>query len=139
MNAPDNAMADSASESGHREHHRHRPRATNHDEIPFSLPRSVDTWPYASMRRSHSTASLASSLRRFQMNGAAATDEDDVGSPRWGEPEDRRRIEDERRVTQILADPQLRSKMLIGQEDNRYQWHKFWTTSAELAGMRKPM
>lgn len=133
-------MADSASESGPREHHHPRPRATNPDDLPFSLPRSVDTWTYASMRRSHSTTSLASSLRRFQMNGVtAAADEEAAGPTPWGEPEDRRRVEDERRVTQILADPQLRSKMLIGQEDDRYQWHKFWTTSAELAGMRKPM
>ena len=132
-------MTDSASEPGQREPHRHhRPRVATHDDLQFSLPRSVDTWHHSSRIMSPSTASLASSLRRFPIAGA---DEDDASSLRWGADflEDRRRLEDERRVTQILADPQLRSKMLIGQEDNRYQWHKYWTTGAELAEMRTPM
>lgn len=115
-----------------------RPRLTNHDDIQFPLARSADTWAYPSLMRSHSTTSLASSLRHLSVAGAA--DDEDLGPPRWGDyPEGRRRLEDERRVTQILADPQLRSKMLIGHEDNRYQWHRYWTTEAELGEMRKPM
>lgn len=142
-------MTDSAPEpatgTGPREQQQHpRPRVThNHDDVPFSLPRSVDSWPYPSLRRSHSTTSLASSLRRLPnpINSAAGpADDDDAASARWGDDaDDRRRMEDERRVTQILADPQLRSKMLIGHEDNRYRWHKFWTTEPELREMRKPM
>ena len=139
--APDRtgAMTDSASEAGHREPQpNQRARLARDDDAPFSLPRSVDTWPYPSLRRNQSTPSLASSLRRFSIGGGTpAADEEDSG---WGDyVGDRRRMEDERRVTQILADPQLRSKMLIGTEDNRYQWHKYWTTGAELAAMRKPM
>ncbi|MBE3043785.1 hypothetical protein IMZ48_14670 [Candidatus Bathyarchaeota archaeon] len=138
-----------AAATGHQQQQQHhhqqhpRPRITNHDDVQFSLPRSVDSWPYPSLRRSQSVTSLASSLRRFPnpMNGAAPADDDDAASARWDEtdPDDRRRMEDERRVTQILADPQLRSKMLIGTEDNRYRWHKYWTTEPELAAMKKPI
>lgn len=142
-------MSDSASEpGGGREHQPHRPRITNHDDVQFPLSRSVEAWPYHYLRRSHSTTSLASSLRRFPLGAHAHAhthvDDDDASSARWGDYQEdqedhRRRMEDERRVTQILADPQLRSSMLIGSGNNIYQWHKYWTTEPELKSMRTPL
>ncbi|PKS11832.1 hypothetical protein jhhlp_001126 [Lomentospora prolificans] len=101
-----------------------------------------DEYPYSTLMRNHSSASLAGSLRR--MSWTMAADDDDARSVRslWRSesPEDRwRHHTDERRVTQILADPQVRSMMLIGKSNSKYQWKRYWKSEAELKSMKKPI
>lgn len=104
----------------------------------------VDEYPYSSLMRNHSSASLAGSLRRMSYSAVSEDENDDARSVRslWRpeSPEDRRRYHaDERRVSQILADPQMRSVMLLGKENSKYQWRKYWKPEAELRSMKKPM
>lgn len=51
----------------------------------------------------------------------------------------RRSLSDERRLSQILHGPQMRSQRLIGNSNPRYMWEKYWKTEEQLKGMKKPM
>ncbi|SPO04223.1 related to cation diffusion facilitator 10 [Cephalotrichum gorgonifer] len=124
------------SEPAHRDAHRSRATHPDDGQPPFSL--SAADGVYSSMMRNQSSTSAGASLRRFSM-GAPSDDEEAV-SGRWGDAaEERRRMEDERRVAQILANPQMRSAMLLGSGNNKYQWYKYWTTVEEMEDMKKPI
>ncbi|TLS27616.1 hypothetical protein PpBr36_05403, partial [Pyricularia pennisetigena] len=45
----------------------------------------------------------------------------------------------ERRLSAILNGPHMRSMRLIGKNNPRYQWEKYWKTEEELKQMKKPI
>lgn len=45
----------------------------------------------------------------------------------------------DRRASQLLNGPQMRSMRLIGNSNPRYNWEQYWKTEEELSRMRKPM
>lgn len=51
----------------------------------------------------------------------------------------RRSAAEERRLSEIIFGPQMRSMRLIGNSNPRYQWERYWKTEAELQKMSKPM
>lgn len=45
----------------------------------------------------------------------------------------------ERRASQVLNGPQMRSMRLIGNSNPRYNWKQYWKTEEELSKMKKPL
>jgi hypothetical protein len=109
-----------------------------------------------SLIRNRSTTSLASQRRmsfgfgpphdddeEAHVPGSAAhrpgsvrfrpVDRDDAGD------EPRRTLADERRLSQLILGPQMRSMRLIGNSNPRYQWERYWRTEEELKAMSKPL
>jgi len=68
-----------------------------------------------------------SGLERFRRN-----------SREFDESDDFKRSE-ERRLSDLLNGPQMRSQRLIGNSNPRYRWEKYWKTEEELKKMKKPM
>jgi hypothetical protein len=66
----------------------------------------------------------------FRLRGADDGDE---------EEHHRRPAADERRLSQIIMGPQMRSMRLIGTTKERYKWERYWKTEEELDAMRKPL
>ncbi|KAB5580783.1 hypothetical protein GE09DRAFT_1083656 [Coniochaeta sp. 2T2.1] len=52
------------------------------------------------------------------------------------EPEQQRRLAEERRMSAILNTPQVRSMRLIGNSNPRYRWERYWKTPADLREMK---
>lgn len=46
---------------------------------------------------------------------------------------------EERRLSAILNAPRMRSMRLIGNNNPRYRWERYYRSEEELKGMRKPM
>jgi hypothetical protein len=91
-----------------------------------------------SLPRNRSTASLSGSLRAISRNMPHR----DEGSTRPADldaEEARRPTATERRLSQILAQPQIRSLGLIGNSSPRYRWERYWKSEGELKQMKKPM
>lgn len=63
------------------------------------------------------------------------------GSPVWRFHRDREDDDEhtERRASQILNNPQMRSMRLIGNSNPRYNWQRYWKTEEELKKMKNPM
>ncbi|KAM7197651.1 hypothetical protein V8F20_006541 [Naviculisporaceae sp. PSN 640] len=79
-------------------------------------------------------SALASLLKT---RSAIRDEENDAGSDwRLDEEQGRR---DERRMSDILNGPHMRSMRLIGNSNPRYQWEKYWKTEEQLKGMKKPI
>ncbi|KAL0936599.1 cation diffusion facilitator 10 [Colletotrichum truncatum] len=51
----------------------------------------------------------------------------------------RRSAAEERRLSEIIFGPHMRSMRLIGNSNPRYQWERYWKTEAELQAMSKPI
>ncbi|KAM0322855.1 hypothetical protein ACHAQA_009196 [Verticillium albo-atrum] len=51
----------------------------------------------------------------------------------------RRPTAEERRLSQIIFSPQMRSMRLIGNSNPRYQWDRYWRTQDQLKAMTKPL
>lgn len=51
----------------------------------------------------------------------------------------RRPTAEERRLSQIIFSPQMRSMRLIGNSNPRYQWDRYWRTQDQLKSMTKPL
>lgn len=73
----------------------------------------------------------------IKTRSAIRDEEEGVGPDRRFDEEQPRR--DERRMSDILNGPHMRSMRLIGNSNPRYQWEKYWKTEEELKGMKKPM
>ncbi|KAK4212845.1 hypothetical protein QBC37DRAFT_186241 [Rhypophila decipiens] len=82
--------------------------------------------------------SALASLIKSRSAITAARDEEEAGGParRLDEEQPRR---DERRMSDILNGPHMRSMRLIGNSNPRYQWEKYWKTEEQLKGMKKPI
>ncbi|KAL2072489.1 hypothetical protein VTL71DRAFT_11832 [Oculimacula yallundae] len=68
-------------------------------------------------------------------------DDEEAGERRsreFDEGEDYKSL-DERRLSQILNGPQMRSQRLIGNSNPRYKWEKYWKTEEQLKTMKKPL
>ncbi|KAF3060955.1 Metal tolerance protein 3 [Daldinia childiae] len=58
------------------------------------------------------------------------------------EPDDeahRRSQSEERRLNQLLHSSTMRSMLLIGKSNPRYNWERYWKTEEQLSAMRKPL
>jgi hypothetical protein len=95
-----------------------------------------------SLIRNRSSISLAS-RRGSTSNLGQDDDEGDGGSMplrlRDEDDEPRRSAAEERRLSQILMGPQMRSMRLIGSSNPRYMWERYWKGEDELKTMRKPL
>jgi hypothetical protein len=60
-------------------------------------------------------------------------------SPDDDEEHRRRPQADERRLSEILRGPQMRSMRLIGYANRRYRWERYWKTEEQLKTLRKPL
>ncbi|CAK7265666.1 hypothetical protein SEPCBS119000_001629 [Sporothrix epigloea] len=56
----------------------------------------------------------------------------------FSDEEDARRSHEERRLSAILNNPQMRSMRLIGRA-KRYRWERYWKTEEQLRAMKKPL
>ncbi|CAK7204670.1 hypothetical protein SEUCBS139899_007429 [Sporothrix eucalyptigena] len=56
----------------------------------------------------------------------------------FSDEEDTRRLHDERRLSAILNNPQMRSMRLIGRA-KRYRWERYWKTEEQLRAMTQPL
>ncbi|KAM7192003.1 hypothetical protein V8F33_008581 [Rhypophila sp. PSN 637] len=82
--------------------------------------------------------SALASLIKSRSAITAARDEEEAGGPAWRLDEEQPR-RDERRMSDILNGPHMRSMRLIGNSNPRYQWEKYWKTEEQLKGMKKPI
>jgi hypothetical protein len=88
------------------------------------------------------TQSSTSSHRRPSVVWSRTTTDDEEPVPRRlsqdGDIEDFRRG-DERRLSAVLNGPQMRSQRLIGNNNPRYRWERYWKTEEDLKTFCKPM
>jgi hypothetical protein len=129
-----------------------RPSSIRSTRRPSVFPTTADDYPYAmsyrgtssglaSMMRNRSTASL------WNMAAGTGDDCDEAASVRnaWmreraGDEDDlRRMMAEERRVSIILSGPQMRSHFLIGSENRKHQWERYWKTESELKRFKRPI
>ncbi len=97
----------------------------------------------ASLMRRRSSTNLHSYGRDEEEAIVGALTPSGVLTPR-GQPdpflddEDARRLHDERRLSAILNNPQMRSMRLIGKA-KRYRWERYWKTEEQLKTMTAPL
>lgn len=90
--------------------------------------------------RSRSNASLHIARRPSSVIGDELPADEEVGErPLWRHHREGEDPAHERRASQILNKPQMRSMRLIGNSNPRYNWKKYWKTEDELRKMKKPM
>ncbi|KAF3348936.1 hypothetical protein VD0002_g3942 [Verticillium dahliae] len=121
----------------------------------------TDSYPYplhtrgngtlATLIRNRSTASIRDGHpqsprlhRGFHLPSDDEDDESDASrllphrnSDDGGRP--RRPTAEERRLSQMIFSPQMRSMRLIGNSNPRYQWDRYWKTQEQLRAMTKPL
>ncbi|KAI1259652.1 hypothetical protein F5Y18DRAFT_293051 [Xylariaceae sp. FL1019] len=75
--------------------------------------------------------------------GGAALTDDEESALIQPEPDDeqhhRRSQADERRMSQILNSVPMRSMRLIGNNNPRYRWEKYWKTEEQLGAFKNPL
>lgn len=100
-----------------------------------------------SLIRSRSSTSLhrkkrPSSIFRNELIDEEAQHANGTASPVWRFHRDRGDGDDlahERRASQVLNNPQMRSMRLIGNSNPRYNWKRYWKTEEELKQFKKPL
>lgn len=100
-----------------------------------------------SLIRSRSNTSLhrkkrPSSVFRNEFFDEEAGHGNGAASPVWRFHRDRGDGDDlhhERRASQVLNDPRMRSMRLIGNSNPRYNWKRYWKTEEELKEYSKPL
>lgn len=117
------------------------------------LPLNADASPMAthgsgalsSLIRVRSSASIHSSPnRRLSSHAGRDTIDDeealgDFAGRRLRDVDDPFRASQERRASEVLMTPQMRSMRLIGNNNPRYRWRQYWKTEEELKTMKKPL
>lgn len=92
--------------------------------------------------RSHTSLSSAAHRRQSMARDALDPDEE-AGSLEFAArrpwEDDPYRLNLERRASEVLMTPQMRSMRLIGNSNPRYRWSQYWKTEDELKRMKKPM
>ncbi|CZT09734.1 hypothetical protein WAI453_006997 [Rhynchosporium graminicola] len=97
----------------------------------------------ASLIKSRSSSSLHTMPRRQSTiaRSREPTEDEETAPRQSGEYDDGEDFKslDERRLSQILNGPQMRSQRLIGNSNPRYKWEKYWKTEDQLKTMKKPI
>ncbi|KIH92751.1 cation diffusion facilitator [Sporothrix brasiliensis 5110] len=121
--------------------HVHRPVSLLHDE-PYTPRGSL-----ASLMRRRSSSNLYAYGRDEEEAAGGVLTPSGMMTPggsflgrrdTFSDEEDARRAHDERRLSAILNNPQMRSMRLIGKA-KRYRWERYWKTAEQLCTMTKPL
>ncbi|KAF9869998.1 cation diffusion facilitator 10 [Colletotrichum karsti] len=120
-----------------------RPSVLNPDHDP-SLLVTRGNGALVSLIRNRSNATLRESLKSPGLHHddeeAALENQSLLGFLHRDSDDDHRRsAAEERRLSEIIFGPQMRSMRLIGNSNPRYQWERYWKTEAELQKMSKPI
>ncbi|OTB11770.1 hypothetical protein K445DRAFT_306727 [Daldinia sp. EC12] len=123
------------------------PFALSQDENPPPIsPRGPGSLTHLLKSRSHSSLHNYGSTWRGNVPNAL-DDEESALLPSMfsrppSEPDDeahRRSQSEERRLNQLLHSSTMRSMLLIGKSNPRYNWERYWKTEEQLNAMRKPL
>ncbi|KAH6685252.1 cation efflux family protein [Plectosphaerella plurivora] len=128
---------------------RHPPHnATNADSDPYPYPLTPHgNGTLATLIRNRSQSSIrdAHHVRPASLHLAGDDGDDDDADDttrllrRRSNDSPRRPTAEERRLSQIIFSPQMRSMRLIGNSNPRYQWDRYWKTQEQLKTMSKPI
>lgn len=123
--------------------HLHRQGASLLHEEPYT-PRGGSL---ASLMRRRSSSNLHTFGRDDEEAGGGALTPSGMMTPvgsvlgrrdTFSDEEDARRLHDERRLSAILNNPQMRSMRLIGRA-KRYRWERYWKTEEQLGTLTRPL
>lgn len=87
----------------------------------------------------------SSSLQQGRQSVVWNRDDEEQPGPRLSQDGDgmiedlHHRSAEDRRLSELLYGPHMRSQRLIGNSNPRYRWERYWKTGEELGAMRKPM
>ncbi|KAL1897048.1 hypothetical protein Sste5346_004253 [Sporothrix stenoceras] len=123
--------------------HVHRQGSSLLHEEPYT-PRGSSL---ASLMRRRSSSNLHTYSRDDEEAGGGALTPSGMMTPvgsvlgrrdTFSDEEDARRLHDDRRLSAILNNPQMRSMRLIGRA-KRYRWERYWKTEEQLRAMTQPL
>ncbi|KAI2781719.1 hypothetical protein F4815DRAFT_72230 [Daldinia loculata] len=117
------------------------------DENPPPIsPRGPSTLTHLLKSRSHSSLHNYGSTWRGAVPNVLDDEESGLLPSMFSrppsEPDDeahRRSQSEERRLNQLLHSSTMRSMLLIGKSNPRYNWARYWKTEEQLSAMRKPL
>ncbi|KAK3330293.1 hypothetical protein B0H66DRAFT_611719 [Apodospora peruviana] len=90
----------------------------------------------ASLIKNRSVAAIAVSSHHLN----SPRDEEEAGGSDWrSDDETPGRRDEQRRMSAVLNGPHMRSMRLIGNNNPRYRWEKYWKSDEELSRMKKPI
>ncbi|KAF6789657.1 cation diffusion facilitator 10, partial [Colletotrichum sojae] len=121
-----------------------RPSVLNPDHDPNPLA-TRGSGALVTLIRNRSNATLRESLKSPAYHQLGHEDDDHENTSLLGflhrdsDDNHRRSAAEERRLSEIIFGPQMRSMRLIGNSNPRYQWERYWKTEAELQAMSKPI
>ncbi|KAK2776283.1 cation diffusion facilitator 10 [Colletotrichum kahawae] len=121
-----------------------RPSVLNPDHDPYPLT-TRGSGALVTLIRNRSSATLRESLKSPAYHQLGHDEDDHEGQSLLGflhrdsDDDHRRSAAEERRLSEIIFGPQMRSMRLIGNSNPRYQWERYWKTEAELQAMSKPI
>ncbi|KAI0854448.1 hypothetical protein F5Y00DRAFT_223153 [Daldinia vernicosa] len=116
------------------------------DDPPISSPRGSGSLTHLLKSRSHSSLHNYGSTWRGAVPNVLDDEESGLLPSMFSrppsEPDDeahRRSQSEERRLNQLLHSSTMRSMLLIGKSNPRYNWARYWKTEEQLNAMRKPL
>lgn len=125
-------------------------RIANPEPDPYPYPYTPHgTGALATLIRNRSQTSMRDAQHKgvgpFHFGGDEGDDDDDDADDttrllrHHSNDSPRRQTAEERRLSQIIFSPQMRSMRLIGNSNPRYQWDRYWKTQDQLKSMTKPL
>ncbi|TDZ37562.1 Metal tolerance protein 4 [Colletotrichum spinosum] len=121
-----------------------RPSILSHENDPNPLT-TRGSGALVSLIRNRSNATLRESMRSPAYHQLGHEDDEFENTSLLGflhrdsDDDHRRSAAEERRLSEMIFGPQMRSMRLIGNSNPRYQWERYWKTEAELQSMSKPI